>query len=476
METARRLTAVGLGLIGLTALVSPEEFAHLFLGLSPDNHIHPYSWLLLEIAIGGLHGPALVLFNWPRVLRGLGRLTEWLGAVDPARFWWSVIALGLVLRIGVILLFDPHLVSDAAEYDQLGRTLAESGCYCQEGIATAYRAPGYPAFLALVYHVFGHSPMVVPWLQLGLGPVIAWLSFRIAKELKLSESAARLMAVILIVFPGLLFYTNHLLSELLFTALLLAGVLLSLNHRWWLLLIGGVVLGLAILTRPVGIVVPLALLPYAVMSSDSRGRAVARWAVLLTGIAVVCVPWMIRNAEQVGRFTVATSGGVNFYIGNHEGASFGYQAPDSALFALSDPTREAYHDSLGYALGWDHIKTEPLAFVTRAAAKTIYLFAYDADPLRYDLLEADYRSGLMLMSLAVVTQAWYLAFLMLVGYGLLAWIRKWQSKAYLLPLFVVVSLIAVPAVYFAAGRFHLPIIPFLSFFLIPLLPRASATS
>jgi hypothetical protein len=159
---------------------------------------------------------------------------------------------------------------------------------------------------------------------------------------------------------------------------------------------------------------------------------------------------------------------VNFYIGNHDGASFGYQTPDPLLFQLEDPGHEAFHDWLGYELGWRYIKQRPAAFLKRAVAKVVYLYAYDADPLRYDLLRAEYRPGLLIMALAVFTQAWYLVFLLLVGDGLLRWLRDRQPRALWLPLLLLIGFSAVHAVYFAAGRFHVPLIPFLCTFFWPM--------
>lgn len=469
METIRKLIAVALGLVGLTALFSSEEFAGLFLGLSPDNQVHSYSWLQLEIALGGLLGPAVVLFAWPQVYAGLRRLVAWLDTLRSLPFWAGAIALGVLVRLIVILLFDPHLVSDAAEYDRLGWTLTTTGCYCEAGVATAYRAPGYPFFLSLIYQLIDHTPTLIPWFQLLFGPLIAWLSFLLARRSRVEKATARLVAVVLMLFPGLALYTNPLLSELLFTTILLAAVYLVLSRAWWQVLIGGILLGAAVLTRPLGVIVLPMLLLYFLLVRRNQVKALVTWGYVLAGVLLVCLPWLSRNDREVGRFTVATSGGVNFYIGNHEGASFGYQTPDPLLFRLDDPAHEAFHDWLGYELGWRDIKQRPVAFLKRAVAKVVYLYVYDADPLREDLLKAEYVPGLAIMALAIFTQAWYLVFLLLVGNGLLQWLRDRQPVVLWMPVLLLVGFSLVHAVYFAAGRFHVPLIPFLCLFLWPVL-------
>jgi hypothetical protein len=64
----------------------------------------------------------------------------------------TVGALSLALRAAWAAHAHVIPVSDFATYDALGWQLVTNG----ELPASAYRTPGYPAFLAAVYAVFGH--------------------------------------------------------------------------------------------------------------------------------------------------------------------------------------------------------------------------------------------------------------------------------------------------------------------------------
>jgi 4-amino-4-deoxy-L-arabinose transferase-like glycosyltransferase len=459
METGRRIIAVVLGLVGLTALVSPEEFAYLFLGLSSDRTVHAYTWLQLEIAVAGLLGPAVVLFVRPNVISMARRFGSFLLARPMSHVMGAVLIIGLIVRVIAVVWLAGPLQSDAAEYDRLGWTLAETGCYCEAGFATAYRAPGFPFFLALVYRLFGHAPSIVLWLQIGLGLMLVPLGYGIARRLSFSEQAARLTAILAVLFPGLILYTNLLLSETLFVGLLALGIWLCLSGRMVSLVIGGVILGAAVLTRPIALLVPVVMVGHWWMMRRSARDTLLSAALVLAGMLPVLLPWMLRNESAVGRFTIATSGGVNFYIGNNPTASFGYHTPDPTLFDLTDPRKEAANDSLGYARGWQYIIEQPFRTLGRAVGKLVFLFAYDADPLRYPLLESDYRTGLVLKGLAVTAQACYLIALMFAVRSFRQVRSNWRQGTIPLGLILLVS--AFHMVYFGGGRFHVPLLPFL---------------
>ena len=460
METGRRIVAVLLGLVGLTALVSLEEIAFLFAGLSPDGTVHSYSWLQLELALAGLLGPAAVIFLWPTALSAFQRFGLFLSQLSLRHFLLATLAVGLLVRMVAILLFQAPLESDALEYDRLGWTLAETGCYCDDGLVTAYRAPGYPFFLSLIYRCLGHAPSAVLWLQIPLGLLTVLLSFGIARRLQFSESVARLTAVVVCLFPGLILYTGLLWSETVFVTLILGGIWLCLSVRPMSLFAGGLLLGIAALTRPMAVLLPIVLVAYWWLGNRSMRLVAIRLVVVAAGLILIVLPWMLRNQAALGRFTIATSGGVNFYIGNNPAASLGYQTPDPDLFDLTDPRNEAANDRSGYGLGLTYLVDHPLSTLKRAAGKAVYLFAYDADPLRYSLTRADYGPGLVLKGTAVCVQAIYLVVLLLAGRGI--WQQRKDHPALAIPLGVLLVVIGVHVMYFSGGRFHVPTLPFLA--------------
>ncbi|HWP83299.1 MAG TPA: hypothetical protein VNN76_11665 [Bacteroidota bacterium] len=71
----------------------------------------------------------------------------------------TVFAAGLILRIAAIAFHQRPLISDEREYHQLAVNLVQTREYVLNGLSTAYRPVGYPAFMSGIYHAAGPNPM-----------------------------------------------------------------------------------------------------------------------------------------------------------------------------------------------------------------------------------------------------------------------------------------------------------------------------
>ena len=99
---------------------------------------------------------------------------------------WAVLA-GLALRLFLIWRY-PMVAGDTAIYEELARNWLDHGVYglWLYGHLTPVdlRAPGYPAFLAAVFSVFGRSQLAVMLAQVFVdlmtclltGALAAWLA------------------------------------------------------------------------------------------------------------------------------------------------------------------------------------------------------------------------------------------------------------------------------------------------------------
>jgi len=90
----------------------------------------------------------------------------------------AIALLAILLRLAAIVLLDtldapPQY--DGLEYDLLARNLLAGAGYTLDGLPTAHRTPVYPAFLALVYALFGHAYAAVRIAQAILGGITAVL-------------------------------------------------------------------------------------------------------------------------------------------------------------------------------------------------------------------------------------------------------------------------------------------------------------
>ncbi len=236
--------------------------------------------------------------------------------------------LALVLRL-LVIAGTPHFKpdSDAVDYDRIAVSLVRSGSFPRsavvvdpEGGPTALRPPLFPLALAAVYRAVGVGSASTRWtaarvFEALLGAVTVVLVALVALRLW-APRIALLSAAIAAVYPPLILIGSSILSESLFTPLALAGVLSALAYRnssrlrW--AVVTGALLGLAALTRSIGIFL---LLPLGALIWIGRPRwswpALRAPAACLAATILVILPWTIRNAVVFHEFVpVSTETGL----------------------------------------------------------------------------------------------------------------------------------------------------------------------
>src|SRR3954451_14518660 len=245
-----------------------------------------------------------------------------------------LLAAALILRLAFIVATPGYAPQhDDRDYDRLACGLVAGKGYtrsgpptrpnsCSEGPTgrpTAFRPPGFPMFLAAVYTV--SEPLGVDrWLaarlaQAVLGTVVVALLGLVAWQLFGRRTALATMGLGA-VFPPAIVLGGALLTETLFTALMLGAIVAVLADRraggaarW--LIAAGVLCGLAVLTRSnaPALMIPLLLAVGATGERPLRAR-VGRAAALAAIAALVVAPWTIRNAAELDGFTpVSTEAG-----------------------------------------------------------------------------------------------------------------------------------------------------------------------
>jgi 4-amino-4-deoxy-L-arabinose transferase-like glycosyltransferase len=173
------------------------------------------------------------------------------------------------------------------------------------------RPPGYAFFAAGTIMVLGEELRALIFVQHLLGVVTAMLTYVLGRVT--FGRAAGLLAGLLVALNGALILSGQsIMTETLFTFLLVASLLALLlagrSGHWSWALLAGLGLGAASLTRPVAqalvILVPLAFLVYT-----RRPWPILRGTALVgVGVALVLVPWMVRNLSEHG--TLSAAGGL----------------------------------------------------------------------------------------------------------------------------------------------------------------------
>jgi 4-amino-4-deoxy-L-arabinose transferase-like glycosyltransferase len=172
------------------------------------------------------------------------------------------------------------------------------------------RTPVYPLFVALLYGVFGQHSLLVAGGQVLLSALTAGLAGLLGARL-LPQQEAHLGGLLLALSLGAIVYSLYILTETLFTALLL-GMSYALvayrekrRKRW---LIGaGLLAGMAMLCRPIALFWPLVAASLAGFVHRGCWREILQTVLLFLGIAALVVaPWMLRNHRLTGSLTLST--------------------------------------------------------------------------------------------------------------------------------------------------------------------------
>lgn len=472
MRLARIIIGSILVPFGLSALLKFEQVAGLFLFLSPDGVVEPLMMLALRLCIlsAGIFGLVLILYDR---LTPVGALIDrFINRPDRSAFLKLALAAALAVRLAVLLIVPKVQFADFACYDELAWNWLQKGGYYNGEYPTGYWPPAYPFFLSRLYQVFGHHVMAGLVVNVLTGAITVWLSYLIARRIW-TEPVARWTALIMIFFPGHVLFTNLLASEHLFTPLFLTSILLFLTYRdwpkrrWLRVLIGGICLGLATLTRPVSKLFLLVVVPYWLWRSRDIGRTIKYSLLALIGFAVVITPWMVRNYYVMGAALVSTNTGINLFMGNQPESGMGYNAYLEKEYDVNNPLMEVHIDSSAWNRAWAYIADEPGGFIKRGIIKVAFFYAADLDALQIGLTEvAEEGATNYSAPLAVFTETVYIIILMagMAGIILCLFRRSLRKPEIWLLLGAIAYWTGISFIFFATSRFHYPIMPFFSGF------------
>jgi hypothetical protein len=165
-------------------------------------------------------------------------------------------------------------------------------------VPDAFRAPGYPWFLALCLRLT-ESPeqalRLAQWGQILIGSLLAPVSIVLARRW-LAPPLALLAGLLVALWPHLVVFSSTMLSETLYALLLLLALLAfaetgSRRRAAWAVL-AGLAAGAAWLVNPVFLFLPLLLALHLWRNQGERRLA----AVYLLAFALVVGAWSLRNA------------------------------------------------------------------------------------------------------------------------------------------------------------------------------------
>ncbi len=412
-----------------------------------------------------------------------------------------LLALAVRLVYNATVARQYHPAFDGNYYYMLARTLSQAGHYSftAHGESITNRAPFWPFLMAVIFFVAHPHPGYARLFLSLLGSGTCVLVFAFARDL-FGRRVALVTGALAAVYPGLFIYDGWLYSESVYTFLLTAvcyalfrlqrqaglpalatgNVLLDAVFGWlrarsarrWLV-VCGVALGAAALTRPNGIIllgVVYAWALYLVVRRTIRWRTAARWALVVTALAAAIVaPWTLRNYRAThGTVILVASGSGNVLSGAYnDTAVTDPQRPGmwEPMNRIQPPVDFHGHgccdytgdgDNTAYALHW--IRTHPgdMPLLLTRHLLNMWTPYTSEEGMAFREFPDRFSSHVV----------WYLIQLMspvvflLAGLGLVVTWRRYRRRLVVVYL-VLAETTVLNVAYYGSSRFRAPIEPLL---------------
>ena len=219
---------------------------------------------------------------------------------------------------------------DQHEYLELGRSLLRG-----EGLRffdarfqdhnVAFRTPGYPLFVAAC----GGNARVVRTAQAALDTLTVLGVYLLARRW-MGERPALVAVLFTALNPFLVYFSGLILTETLFTFLLVWGMALLARRKNFLW--GGLLLALSVSVRPAAVALPVIMGIAGAFVMHHRGELPqpSRWWRLPVGTTMVLLtllvmaPWAFRNKMLLKEWVwTTTNGGITLYDGFNPDATGG---------------------------------------------------------------------------------------------------------------------------------------------------------
>jgi 4-amino-4-deoxy-L-arabinose transferase-like glycosyltransferase len=382
--------------------------------------------------------------------------------------------LGVFLRILWIWLVNPGQVSDFVWFENRAESIASGQGYAVNGIPTAYWPVGYPGFLGLVFRVFWPSVIFAKLINIAFYMATIVLTYILGAELFKVESASRIALCILCFYPNHIAYGSFLATEMFFVFLFLLGAVLLIraSGRIGFLILAGLSWGLATLTKPQFIFLPLIFL---VVFSNNLKTFVKSTAVVLLALLTCIAPWMIRNHIVFGKFLLSTNGGIVLMQGNNPYATGKHIWDENIESLLGElhttnggmwDSKEVAREERARQIGISYIKDHPVRTILLWPKKLFYLYRSDVDGFYYSMgMMPDLSAAMryLYLGLRIFAELYYFLIIALAAIGIRTILRR-RIRSQRLGIYVILYFTTICLVFFGNARYHFPIMPWLAIY------------
>ena len=372
---------------------------------------------------------------------------------------------GWISPLGVKPLGD-----DAREYLDLADSIRLNHEYSYQGQPTRMRPPLYPLFLAGIQGLFGTNLRFIQAAQVVLVAATLVVFYLLVGRV-FGNKVAVIAAFLLSLYVPFTVRAALVMSEVLFIFLLFLALYLVISaiqeHKAKYYVAAGAILGLASLTRPITVFLPLILIPLLIMVTRQQigpRFALKQSALFLSTFLLVLLPWGIRNGATLGEFTpLPSSGGVNLWVATHpdwkpfvkQHMAYAWQLEEFLAIKQRDSYISSEADERFFDQALENIKADPVGWLARSSKKLAwvgyYSFAQELRPAAEERKRSTNSSRLLR-----VTDFATVVFILLAIFGVA---RTALRKEGIILIAVLALFLAIQFVSFAVARHLLPVVP-----------------
>lgn len=241
--------------------------------------------------------------------------------------------------------------SDQRGYQRLAESLATTGQFTRYAGTDTFapevlRTPGYPAFVAVIYKLFGvGNNTAVAVAQAFVFAAICLLVFALVRR-AWNPRAALLAAALTAVYSPLPYFGALVLTELWTALVATAAMVIVLRAAQGGAIrdfaIAGMLLSATTMVRPAFVLMPFffAMAVPVLVRTQRTMPQLKGWGVLALTAALTLVPWFTYNYVNLGQFTLSPAGGVGrgLWEGSWQGRWSG--RIQAELITLADTTAD----------------------------------------------------------------------------------------------------------------------------------------
>jgi 4-amino-4-deoxy-L-arabinose transferase-like glycosyltransferase len=375
----------------------------------------------------------------------------------------NILLLAIFLRVlwAYIVPVDP--VADSFLYNEFAKSIASGNGYAfPNGDITVYWPVGTSAIYAVLYKVFGVSFLPIVLLNIVIGGLVVWLTFKIA-ERYIGNKVALLSASFVAIWPILIEFTTILASELIFILLVLSALYFWGSKNFHPILratLWGAFISFATYVRPTAFLI-LVMLPVAEFLLDKKLKAsILSFLIAALTAAIFFSPWVYRNQQVFGEFVlVSANGGVNLWMGNNPKSNGGYtELPD--LIFKSEVIRDKYYKQEAIKFILDN----PLNYIKLAIKRSYITYKAETIGVLWNgYLEKNYNKS-VLLGLKLISSFYWWVILLLACAGSYYTLKD-KKLTLVHPLIMLPGFFLLfPILTVGQDRYHLPLNPFLAIF------------